>query len=52
MEIFGRMGYSKKDIKKQIAGRKGDEAPFQSAPGFRPGGTDWTERKRCKKVKK
>ncbi len=41
MEIFGRMGYSKKDIKKQIAGRKGEmKAPFQSAGRFRPGGTD------------
>lgn len=41
MEIFGRMGYSKKDIKKQIGRTEGEmKAPFQSAAGFRPGGTD------------
>ena len=44
MEIFGRMGYSKKDIKKQIAGRKGDEGPLQSAAGSAP--AEQTDRKK------
>ena len=51
MEIFGRMGYSKKDIRSRSPDGREMKAPFQSAAGSAP--AEQTDRKkRCKKVKK